>query len=126
MSILDLLLNKLGYVSKKEHDTKVKHLLKLNSMVVEERNRLIKKLKDRPELNSERRTGNTTRLADWYIQELFTKGEIKVQDHYYNPNNRQPSIMLYRIIVDRLYMEHRWIKDKIKLDRKKLTIQFID
>jgi hypothetical protein len=29
-----------------------------------------------------RATGRTTRLVDYYIQELFNNGEIKVYDHW--------------------------------------------
>lgn len=51
----------------------------------------------------ERRTGQTTRLADKYIQQLFTKGSIKVQDHFAShPSNSR----LLGIIIKRLFDEH--------------------
>lgn len=51
----------------------------------------------------ERRTGQTTRLADKYIQQLFTKGSIKVIDHFEShPSNSR----LFGIIIKRLFDEH--------------------
>jgi len=48
-----------------------------------------------------RGTGRTTRLADAYIQELFTKGEITVEDHHI-----QGSFYLLYKIERRLESEH--------------------
>lgn len=47
-----------------------------------------------------RGSGRTTRLIDYYIQELFTKGEINVKDHYDN-------IIAHKYLVQR-------IKDRYK------------
>ena len=62
-----------------------------------------------------RRTGKTTRLVDFLVQELFTKGEISVSQfhsdagEYIDPdsrdNNRAQSYLLRRFI-DRLNLEH--------------------
>lgn len=86
-----------------------------------------------PNIKSGRRVGNTTRLADWYIQELFKHKRIVVRDHYYNPTsfsgrNTQPSQMLFDIILSRLNIEHRWRADKnnIKIDRNKFIIELIN
>lgn len=119
MSILDLLLRKIGYIPKEEHEIE---LIKL----VKQYEAKIKNLKyAKPEVQHYRRAGNTTRLADWYIQELYNKKEIKVQDHYYDKNNRQPSKILFDIILGRLKTEHRWnfTPDKIRIDRTRLTIR---
>jgi hypothetical protein len=51
-----------------------------------------------------RGTGRTTRLADAYIQELFTKGEIIVEDH----NPKDSRYLLYKI-ERRLDLEHSYV-----------------
>lgn len=43
-----------------------------------------------------RRRGRTSRLVDFYIQELFTKGEIEVRDHYDHKNAHR--FLLSRIV----------------------------
>jgi hypothetical protein len=68
-----------------------------------------------------RRQGNTTRLADQCIQELFTKGKCVCKDHI---NTRRMDEYLMRIVHQRLRVEHRSIFDNIKIDRRKFTIYF--
>jgi len=50
------------------------------------------------------RTGQTTRLADKYIQQLFTKGKIQVRNHY--SERLSDNDHLFGIIIKRLFDEH--------------------
>jgi hypothetical protein len=61
-----------------------------------------------------RRAGNTTRIADFYIQRLFnnyTTGEIV--DHY---GSTESNKRLFKIIVGRLDREHSWILKDLHVD----------
>lgn len=62
--------------------------------------------------NSNRATGRTTRLVDYYIQKLFNNPneEIKIIDHY---NIQQSNIHLTQMILRRLDNEHRGVKIKV-------------
>lgn len=60
---------------------------------------------------SKRASGRTTRLADMYIQLLFSTGRISVKDHY---DSRQMSRYLLDIIVRRLQMEHQGVRFDIR------------
>ena len=71
-----------------------------------------------------RRTGRTTRLADEFIQKLFTEGSAKIIDHATAPNNMADSHML-DIVWGRLISEHGG-KAYFKLDRVKRTISIND
>lgn len=53
-------------------------------------------------------SGRTTKLVDYYIQELFNNlGEhISIKDHFDNGNNKQANRDLYNKILDRLEREH--------------------
>lgn len=55
---------------------------------------------------SNRATGRTTRLVDYYIQELFNNPnkEIEIIDHH---NTQQSNIHLTQLILRRMYEEHR-------------------
>ncbi len=84
-----------------------------------------------------RAVGNTTRLVDYYIQELFNNfGKfIKVRDHY---PLREADEYLYHRILNRLVIEHGprvkvstdWQKLKIKINyepiRANLRVQSTD
>lgn len=61
-------------------------------------------MQELPKITSKRADGNTTRLADYYIQKLFKDGAITVTDHF---NNSRSNDRLARIITDRLHFEHR-------------------
>lgn len=50
-----------------------------------------------------RRSGMTTRLADQYIQELFTTGYVEVRDHV---DTRQMHEYLWKMVIRRLQFEH--------------------
>lgn len=62
--------------------------------------------------DSNRATGRTTRLVDYYIQELFNhpNEEIKIVDH---TNTQQSNIHLTQMILRRMYEEHRGVKIKV-------------
>lgn len=51
--------------------------------------------------------GNSTRLIDYYIQELFQKGVIEIKDHYKEGKHDDANNNLYERISNRLYREHR-------------------
>lgn len=60
-----------------------------------------------------RRSGQTTRIVDNLIQELFTTGECRPYDHYISDNNsqnRKLSIMVADIVIRRLTFEHPRVK----------------
>lgn len=58
-----------------------------------------------------RASGRTTRLADMYIQLLFSTGRIKVQDHHRDP---QSDRFLTKIIVRRLQIEHPCVRFEVQ------------
>lgn len=67
-----------------------------------------------------RRTGNTTRLVDQFIQDLFIYGECKVYDHY---PTRQASMMVYESVLKRLRNEHNHVWDHLEINKSRLTIR---
>lgn len=69
-----------------------------------------------PIIMSNRRTGNTTRLVDYYIQELFINYKAEVVDHYpeEKPRGNGMTYLMQRI-VQRLQNEHR-------MDNKDFTV----
>lgn len=69
--------------------------------------------------DSKKASGRTTRLADAYIQLLFTTGSIKVVDHHYS--SRVP-LYLMDTIIRRLKSEHPGVLFSIKYD----TITLVD
>ena len=62
--------------------------------------------------DSNRGTGRTTRLVDYYIQELFNhpNEEVEIIDH---TNTQQSNTHLTQLILQRMYNEHRQIKIKV-------------
>lgn len=62
--------------------------------------------------DADRSTGRTTRLVDYYIQELYSSPnkEIKILDHY---DSIKADIHLTQMILQRLYAEHP--RDKFKI-----------
>ena len=75
-------------------------------------------------VNPERRSGNTTRLVDWYIQRIFEGKEIKVIDHHDDYGN---NLSLYNRIIKRLISEHLESKpfdESFTCDKSKLTIKY--
>lgn len=61
---------------------------------------------ERPKTVQGRKVGNTTRLIDYYIQELFESGHIRIWDHYTNGHHKEANSNLYERICNRLYKEH--------------------
>jgi len=60
-----------------------------------------------PVFNPPRCTGRSTRLADHYIQELFMKGRVEIQDHCDHWQARQ---ILFDRVIMRLRIEHQHVK----------------
>ena len=62
--------------------------------------------------DSNRATGRTTRLVDYYIQELFNhpNEEVEIIDH---TTMTQSNIHLTQMILRRMYEEHRGSKIKV-------------
>lgn len=79
-----------------------------------------------------RRQGNTTRLVDSAIQDLFSGAKIKVLDHYDNGQNSKANLTLYNKILDRLNFEHKITTKfgnsqyKLALNRSELTIELVE
>ncbi len=59
-------------------------------------------------------SGRTTRLADAYIQLLFTTGEIHVKDHH--SKGMKSSLRLRDIILHRLSMEHGFASQYLEVE----------
>lgn len=76
-------------------------------------------------MDTNRRTGRTTRQADDYIQELFKEGWIFVSDHAHHINN-QTSKRLLKIIFDRLKLEHRELDFVVDPSRRILKLSFMN
>lgn len=68
-----------------------------------------------------RASGRTTRQADAYVQELFTKGEIKVLDHAGSEGIANKS--LFNVILGRLRNEHPTVR--FEFNREKWSIKLI-
>ena len=77
-----------------------------------------------PVISPHRRSGNTTRLIDYYIQLLFVKGTITVIDHYDSDKSNK---RLRGLILDRLRNEHThdWGDAKFEAEPMKNTIKYI-
>lgn len=67
--------------------------------------------------NEKRRSGRTTRLADHYIQLLFTWGEVEVEDH---TTMRESNEHLLNIISRRLSLEHPCMKFIISSENERI------
>lgn len=70
-----------------------------------------------------RRIGNSTRLADYYIQELFTKGYVTIEDHF---PHRKAHELLFKKVRRRLEIEHSGMivsNSRVEFDTNKLTIK---
>jgi len=82
---------------------------------------------NRPLPTEERMTGNSTRLADWYIQELFTSGSITVKDHI---NHIHSDADLFNKIYRRLRFEHNFeykvLTGKAEVNEGEYTIKLIN
>lgn len=72
-----------------------------------------------------RRCGNSTRMCDHAIQQLFNGNIVHVQDHHQNGRHREANQHLFRMIMNRLTAEHP-IDSLVKFDKQKLIIELID
>lgn len=68
-----------------------------------------------------RRTGASTRLVDYYVQELFNTGKVIVKDHCDTTNAHR---FLFRTFLKRLQLEHPHIMDDIVACSRTLTVKF--
>jgi hypothetical protein len=85
------------------------------------------KNKDFPEIQSGRAVGNTTRMIDRFIQELFVNGKVKIQDHYEEGSNCRLNMFTFKRVVDRLRIEHShlFFNHQIKIDASRLIIELM-
>lgn len=83
---------------------------------------------ERPLPVERRRVGNTTRLIDYYIQELFRNKSIIVYEviSFNDSANRKCSEYLFRRILKRLNFEHISITPFLNVDDIGLVISFKD
>lgn len=63
-----------------------------------------------------RMMGNTTRLVDQYIQDLFNNKRVELKDHYENGTYEPANKYLLRIFQKRIEIEHSRIR--VKYDRE--------
>jgi hypothetical protein len=71
-------------------------------------------------IKSGRSVGNSTRLADYYIQCLFQNGNVIVKDHY---DGRIAHEELLKTILTRLEIEHNGIDLVVDKQKRKITIK---
>lgn len=69
-----------------------------------------------------RRMGNTSRLADHIIQELFKGKTVTIRDHHQGGDHHQANEHLRRIVLRRLSFEHNINPENIKSSLDRLTI----
>lgn len=71
-------------------------------------------------------TGNTTRQIDFAIDNLYKGNAVKVEDH---SELTSANKLLFDKIIKRLYFEHNLSylekTNKIKINKNKLTIEFL-
>ena len=75
--------------------------------------------KNNPAFVFKRRSGNSTRLIDKYVQDLFDNGVVQVLDHY---DSHESHKRLLRIFLARLSVEHGCTMDDVVL--KNQTVRF--
>lgn len=73
-----------------------------------------------PLLSLERRSGNTTRLIDYFIQDFFIKGECRVYDHF---DGKESGKRVFNLVMSRLKIEHNIKEKDVKLDVGHLIIK---
>ena len=72
------------------------------------------------------KSGNSTRLIDLAIQLLFDGYIVEVKDHNNGGTMRFSNEALFDRLLRRLFREHpAQMKDHVKYDKEKLTIEFI-
>ena len=68
-----------------------------------------------------RATGRTTRLIDYYIQQLFKKGKVVLRDHHKDGSSVPANERLVSIFEDRLNREHEETTVKYNNDKGTIT-----
>lgn len=69
--------------------------------------------------SNKRRSGNTTRLVDRYIQNLFNGKEVLLLDHYQDGSKQTRDIGIKRmkdLVLSRLHMEHDIMPDDVIIE----------
>ena len=82
---------------------------------------------ERPKIISDRKVGNTTRLADFYIQLLFEQEIITIAEIPFENDKiqRLANKHLFNIIRQRLANEHHYLyNDKLIFNIDKFTISW--
>ncbi len=74
-------------------------------------------------MDSERRSGRTTRFVDFFVQELFTKGIAVVYDHH--PTDQMKKYV-WDILNRRLRAEHSSDYDRLKIDKMRMVLVIPD
>lgn len=74
-------------------------------------------------INPRRMSGNTTRLADAYIQDIFNGATVKIRDI---PDQQNLHKRLFFIIIRRLELEHglQSTSSEFTINKHDLTIQW--
>ena len=76
----------------------------------------------------ERRSGNTTRIVDYLIQELFIKGECVCYDHYFTSPPSDINRKMKRYVMDRvlqrIHYEHHIELNDLVVDSNEFWIKF--
>lgn len=67
-----------------------------------------------------RRTGESTKRIDYFIQELFEKGETTISDHHDKMDSHK---LLLRRVLERLDLEHFHIMDKLQVSGLKIKFK---
>lgn len=82
-----------------------------------------------------RQSGQTTRIIDRAIQDLFKGKTVQVIDHYKHGQDGQANRLLYEKILGRLHMEHSGVTldidykqghYAIKLDKQSVVERLVD
>jgi hypothetical protein len=68
-----------------------------------------------------RRVGNSTRLLNYYIEELFSKRKVYIKDHYDHPKDHKE---LFHKVLNRLRVEHG-LTDCLAISYSNYEIKFI-
>ena len=71
----------------------------------------------------QRRCGNTTRIIDKVIQDLFAGKLCRICDHY--PSERSSRDLFIRV-MQRIEIEHRYIYDNVLCVNKEMYCMWLD
>lgn len=68
-------------------------------------------------IKSGRRVGNSTRLVDAYVQEVFDKGWAVIRDHDITDHK-----FIWNTFINRMHREHNRVLSNLTLDRDNYAI----